>query len=338
MQLQVIWYLLIGVLFAGYAVLDGFDLGVGVLYPFITRSESERRTLRRAIGPVWDGNEVWLLTAGGALFAAFPPVYATVFSGFYLALMLVLFGLIFRAVSLEFRARDEGWARLWDWAFFGGSLVPALLFGVAVGNVVRGVPLDSQQAYAGTFFTLLNPYALLVGLTGLVMFISHGAAWAAVKATDELQARAQRVRSKAHWVFVALVAMTTVVTALAAPQPFGRNLANPLGWLMLLLVVGGIAAARLEMVRGRDLPTFLASGASVIGLVGLWFVGNFPALVPSWGDAHLSLTIHNASSSPLSLTVMLIVALLGVPLVLGYTALIYRVFAGKVKDNSTADY
>lgn len=338
MQLQVIWYLLIGVLFAGYAVLDGFDLGVGVLYPFITRSESERRTLRRAIGPVWDGNEVWLLTAGGALFAAFPPVYATVFSGFYLALMLVLFGLIFRAVSLEFRARDEGWARFWDWAFFGGSLVPALLFGVAVGNVVRGVPLDAQQAYAGTFFTLLNPYSLLVGLTGLTMFISHGAAWAAVKATDELQERAQRVRSTAHWVFAALVAVTTVVTALAAPQPFGRNLTSPLGWLMLLLVVGGIATARVEMARGRDLPVFLASAATVIGLVGLWFVGNFPTLVPSWGDANLSLTIHNASSSPLSLTVMLVVALLGVPLVLGYTALIYRVFAGKVKDNSTAGY
>ncbi|MGE5591602.1 MAG: cytochrome d ubiquinol oxidase subunit II [Bacillota bacterium] len=337
-MLQIIWYLLIGVLFAGYAVLDGFDLGVGVLYPFIAKTESERRTLRRAIGPVWDGNEVWLLTGGGALFAAFPVVYATVFSGFYLALMLVLFGLIFRAVSLEFRARDEGWARFWDWAFFAGSLVPALLYGVAVGNIVRGVPLDAQQAYAGTFFTLLNPYSLLIGLTGLAMFVSHGAAWAAVKTTDALQARALRVRSAAHWVFVALVASTTVVTALAAPQPFTRNLANPLGWLMLLLVVGGILAARLAMARGRDLPAFLASGAGVIGLVGLWFVGNFPALVPALGAPHLSLTIHNASASTLSQTVMLIVALLGVPLVLGYTALIYKVFAGKVKDNSTAGY
>ena len=175
MTLQIIWFVLVGVLLTGYAVLDGFDLGVGALYPFIAKTEGEKAVLRTSIGPVWDANEVWLLTGGGALFAAFPPVYATVFSGFYLALYLVLFSLIFRAVSVEWRAKDPAWAKLWDWAFFGGSILPALLFGVAVGNLVRGVPLNVQGEYAGTFLTLLNPYALLIGVT-LVAMMSTGAA------------------------------------------------------------------------------------------------------------------------------------------------------------------
>lgn len=332
-MLQVIWYLLIAVLFAGYAVLDGFDLGVGTLYPFLAKTESERKALRHAIGPVWDGNEVWLLTAGGALFAAFPAVYATVFSGFYLALMLVLFGLILRAVSLEFRARDEAWARVWDMAFFLGSAVPSLLFGVAVGNLVRGVPLDANGVYAGTFFTLLNPYALLIGLVGLAMFIAHGAAWAAVKTSGGLQARAIRVRSAAHWAFTALAVVATVATAWMVPQQFSRNLSGAAGLVMALLLAAGIVYARLEMARGRDSGSFLGSAASIIGLVGLWFAGNFPALVPALGDARRSLTIHNAASSSLTLTVMLTIALIGVPLVLAYTVIIYRVFAGKVHED-----
>ena len=334
MQLQTIWYLLIGVLFAGYAVLDGFDLGIGTLYPFLARTEPERRVLRRSIGPIWDGNEVWLLTAGGALFAAFPLVYATVFSGFYLALMLVLVGLILRAVSLEFRARDEDWRHVWDWAFFLGSALPSLLFGVAVGNVVRGVPLDAQASYAGTFFTLLNPYSLLIGVVGLAMFVAHGAAWAALKTSGDLQARAVRVRSVAHWIFIGLVLAATAVTAVAVPHQFSRNLSSPIGLLMAALLLGGVAYARLAMARERDLGAFLGSAVGIVGLVGLWFAGNFPMLVPALGIAEHSLTIHNSSSSSLTLTVMLTVALIGVPLVLGYTALIYRVFGGKVREDS----
>src|SRR5664280_1947792 len=181
MLLQVIWFVLVGVLLAGYAVLDGFDLGVGALYPFLGKSEADKAVLRTSIGPVWDGNEVWLLTGGGALFAAFPAVYAMTFSGFYLAIMLVLFGLILRAVSLEFRHRDSSWSRVWDGAFFLGSLLPSILVGCALGNVIRGVPMDTNGDYTGTFLQLLNPYSLLVAVTGLFLIVTHGAAWVALK-------------------------------------------------------------------------------------------------------------------------------------------------------------
>lgn len=332
MTLQTIWYVLIGVLLAGYAVLDGFDLGVGILYPVLARDESERKALRHAIGPVWDGNEVWLLTGGGALFAAFPAVYATVFSGLYLALMLVLFGLIFRAVSLEFRARDEAWATVWDRAFVFGSALPALLFGVAVGNMVRGIPLDAGGLYAGTFFTLLNPYALLIGVLGFVMIISHGAAWAALKTTGDLQRRAAKARSHAHWTFTALLGVATLVTAIALPDTFGRVITSVAGWAMVAALVAGLIWARLAMNRGSDTGAFAGSGLGILGLVGLWFAGNFPALVPDVAATARSLTIYNASSSALTLTVMLVIAIIGVPLVLGYTYLVYRIFGGKVHE------
>ncbi len=190
MGLQTTWYVLIAVLLAGYAVLDGFDLGIGAIYPYVAGSKGDRAALRASIGPVWDGNEVWLVTGAGALFAAFPPVYAMAFSGFYMAIMLVLLGLILRAVALEFRHRDDRRAVLWDAAFHIGSVLPALLLGVAVGNVIRGVPLTAAGDYSGTFWQLLNPFSLLVGITGLAMFVSHGAAWAALKTEGMLHLRA----------------------------------------------------------------------------------------------------------------------------------------------------
>ena len=199
--LAIIWFLLIGVLIFGYFALDGFDLGAGVLYPVLGRSEADRAVIRRSIGPVWDGNEVWLLTAGGALFAAFAPAYATSFSGFYLAIMLVLFGLIVRAVSLEFRAHDAAWARLYDVMFVVGSLLPALLCGVAVGNVIAGIPLDANGDFTGTFFTLLTPFTLSCGVLGLVHMLVQGSAWIALKAPEdaegaELAERARALRGK----------------------------------------------------------------------------------------------------------------------------------------------
>ncbi|MHB8869369.1 MAG: cytochrome d ubiquinol oxidase subunit II [Thermoleophilia bacterium] len=336
MDLQLFWYALIGVLLAGYAVLDGFDLGVGVLYPFLPRDEAERRILRRSIGPVWDGNEVWLLTAGGALFAAFPPVYATVFSGFYLALILVLVGLIFRAVSLEFRAHDPAWARVWDAAFAGGSAVPALLFGVAAGNLVRGLPLSEDGEFAGTFFTLLNPFALLVGVLGLAMFAAHGAAWISYKSTGALRDRAARVRSVTHWLFTALLVAVTIAATVAAPEHVRSNLTEPLGWVALALLLGGLAYARLGMVRDRDRGAFLGSALGIVGLVGLWAVGSFPYLVLGL-DGGPGLSAYTESSSDLALTVMLVVVLIGLPVVLAYTALVYRVFRGRVASDDAAD-
>jgi len=330
--LQIIWYLLVGVLIVGYAILDGFDLGVGVLSPFVARNDRERRILFNAIGPFWDGNEVWLLTAGGALFAAFPHVYATVFSGFYLALMLVLFALIVRAVSFEFRSKVEhpGWRRLWDWAFFVGSLLPALLTGVAVGNLMRGVPLSANMEYAGTFFTLLHPLPLLVGLTGLAMFVTQGAAYLMHKAEGDV---AQRARQIARWSWLALVvlmAATTAGTFIDTPWRFDNYLSNPLALLVPAVAIAALVATRLSLNRsaGRAL---LFSSISVAGLIGIFGVANFPTLLPARGAAEFSLTIYNASASRTTLLTMFIIALIGMPLVLAYTAYIYHAFRGKVK-------
>lgn len=341
MLLQVIWFALIGVLFAGYAVFDGFDLGVGTLYPFLGKSEGDKAVMRTSIGPVWDGNEMWLLTAGGALFASFPPVYATVFSGFYLALMLVLFALIFRAVSLDFRSHDPEWARVWDWSFFVGSALPALLFGVAVGNIALGVPLTKGGEFAGNFFTLLgfwnggfNPLPLTVGVLGLSMFLLQGASWISVKAESDLQKRAASMRSLLAWVFAALVIVATVVTALFAPAAFANVIGSPAGWLFVALLVGSLVWGRLAANSGKDMPAWYAVSLSAVSLTGVWAATIFPKMVPSLGDAQgvatQSLTVLNSSSSPYTLAVMLIIAIIGVPLVLFYTYLIYKTFAGKV--------
>ncbi len=327
-----VWFLLVGLLITIYAVLDGFDLGTGVLYPFIGRNEEEKRLLRTSIGPVWDGNEVWLVTGGGALFAAFPPVYAMTFSGFYLAIMLALFGLILRAVSLEFRHRDESWRRLWDATFFIGSLLPALLFGVAVGNIIRGVPLDTGGNYTGTFLALLNPFSLLVGVLGLVAFLMHGAAWITVKTEGDLHQRAAKLRSILQWMFVVLVVLTTVYTFFAARGHIDHNVGRVVGWCMVALLVIGIGLARWAIAKGNDLRALYGSALSIAGLVGLAGAGNYPNLVNARGSAaDTALSIHNAASGHLTLEAMLIVAVIFCPIVIAYTIFIYRQFAGKVK-------
>ena len=266
MGLQITWFVLIAVLLAGYGVLDGFDLGIGVVYPYLARDKDERAALRASIGPVWDGNEVWLVTGGGALFAAFPPAYAMAFSGFYMAIMLVLLGLILRAVALEFHHRDEHRAALWDGAFHVGSILPALLLGVAVGNVVRGVPLNAAGDYSGTFWQLLNPFSLMVGLTGLAMFVSHGAAWAALKTDGMLQQRSAVLRGRSQLVFVALLAVTTIYAAFETRDHFRHVITRPLGWVVILVLLAGLVVARLAMRQGRDIIVFLASSASVMAV------------------------------------------------------------------------
>lgn len=324
--LRNVWFLLIGLLFAGYSILDGFDLGIGVLFPFLARNEDERRTLVRAIGPVWDGNEVWLLTAGGALFAAFPLAYATVFSGFYLALMLVLFALILRAVSLEFRTHDPKRKRLWEAAFVGGSLLPALLFGVALGNVIVGVPIDARTEFTGSFFTLLRPLPLVFGALGLAAILLHGSAYAALKTGGALQARSRR----AVKVFVPVTAVAFFLSFVAVwiylPEALKRAPAwifAGLTWLSLGLLPGAVK----RMADGR---CFVLSSATFIGLWGIVGSIHHPNLVRA-SDPALSLTIANASSSALTLKVMLVIALVGMPLVIGYTVFAYRVFKGKAE-------
>jgi cytochrome d ubiquinol oxidase subunit II len=329
--LQVTWFCLIGVLLTGYAILDGFDLGVGFWHLF-TKKDRDRRTLLRAIEPVWDGNEVWLLTGGGALFAAFPHVYATVFSGFYLAMMLVVFGLVFRGVAVHFRSKTPSirWQRSWDSAFAVGSILPGLLFGVAVGNILRGLPLDSSKTYIGSFFDLLNPYALLVGIFGLSMFAMHGAFFIQTKTEGELAERARRWGQVSWVVFLVLFLVTTIATVTGQSQLLGNFRSAPVLWVIPVLTVILMLTTGLFAWSRAPVRAFLGSSLTILGLMATGASSLFPKLVPAVNGSSLSLTVSNASSSELTLKVMLILALIGMPIVLGYTVWVYRTFAGKV--------
>lgn len=331
MDLNTAWFLLMWILFVGYAVLDGFDLGVGVLH-LVIRGENERRICKNAIAPFWDGNEVWLLTGGGALFAAFPVVYATVFSGFYLAIMLLLFALIFRAVALEFHGQiqSQGWRKLWDNAFGIGSLVPALLFGTALGNVLRSLPITNEGMLNISFVSLLNPYSLLIGIVTLVMFTMHGAAFLAVKTEGALQQRATRCIEIFWTLFVALYTAASIVTFFVSPFLFEDLPSRPAFWLFLPLMLAALVSIPIASRAGRYRLTFLASAVSMTSMIGLTAISLFPRLAPSSIDLGNSLTIYNAASTPHTLTIMLIIALIGMPFMLSYTAYIYMIFRGKV--------
>ena len=331
LDLAAIWFLLVGVLLVGYAILDGFDLGVGSLHLLVARTDDERRTLMTSIGPVWDGNEVWLLTAGGALFAAFPLVYATVFSGFYIALMLVLFALIFRAVALEFRGQlaSAGWRRAWDVAFFLGSLLPALLFGVALGNIARGLPLDASGSYTGGLLGLLDPFTLLVGLTGLAMLVMQGSIWLVVKTEGRVHARARIAAFSALTVFGVLWVVTTVASRAAAPHLWDAYGAGA-AWLVPAVFLVALLAVPVLLRLGRAGLAFVASSVAIGALFGILGIGLYPTIVPSTG-AGTPLTLDNASSSDLTLGAMLVIALIGMPLVLAYTAFVYHRFRGKTR-------
>jgi len=332
MDLNIIWFGLIGVLIMGYAVLDGFDLGVGALYLILGKTQQDRKALLQSIGPFWDGNEVWLLTGAGAIFAAFPLVYAKVFSGFYLCMMLVLLGLIVRAVSIEFRYQSESpaWQRRFDLMFAIGSIIPALLFGVAMGNIALGLPLDSNLNYTGGLLGLLNPYALLLGLLGLCAFVLQGNTYIILKNTGILQENAKAILPKVWLAFIILYMIASIASYLAAPTLFVNYTHH--GWMYLapLLVVFSLALIPWTLKNGRPLLGFIASSAVISGLVATLGFGIFPNLVPAV-DPSRSLSIYNASSSQLTLKVMLIIALIGLPLVLFYTAYVYYVFRGKVE-------
>jgi len=332
MGLQETWFMLIALLLTGYAILDGFDLGVGTLHLF-TKTDPERRTLMKSIGPVWDGNEVWLLTGGGAIFAAFPDVYATVFSGFYLALMLVLFGLIFRAVSLEFRSHDKSpkWRAFWDRAFSIGSMLPALLFGVAIGNLMRGLPLDQSKNFTGDFITLLNPYSLLVGLMGFCFLAAHGGFYLVVKTEGEL---AEKVRRWGKMAWILALGLFIVVLAYTC---FGQThlLTNfKEHWILIiapLLALSFVLLTGISNKPGSEVKAFIFSSLSIAFMMVSIAISIFPNMVRALNNPDYSLTVSNSSSSQLTLKVMLILALIGMPFVIGYTIWVYRMFAGKVK-------
>jgi len=330
--LNFVWFALVGVLFTGYAILDGFDLGVGALHLF-TKTDEERRIMLNSIGPVWDGNEVWLVTGGGALFAAFPMVYATVFSGFYLAFMLLLVALIFRAVAIEFRSKQpmRWWRQMWDIGFSIGSVLSALLIGVALGNIISGVPLDPQKEFAANFFHLLRPYPLLVGVTTVALFAMHGAIYAVMKTEGALHEKLRGWVNRCILAFVFCYLAVTVATLLYIPHMTETLKAHP--WLFLVAVLNALAIADIprEISLGRDFLAFLASCAAMIALMALFGIGMFPNMVYSLPNPENSLNVLNAASSQKTLWIMLIVAIIGVPLVLAYTATIYFIFRGKVK-------
>ncbi|MCB2212915.1 cytochrome d ubiquinol oxidase subunit II [bacterium] len=328
--LQTTWWILVGVLFTGYAILDGFDLGIGGLF-LLTKNDAHRQTMLRAIGPVWDGNEVWLITAGGALFAAFPMAYATAFSGFYLALILLLFMLIFRAVSIEVRsARDSAsWRKFWDFAFAGSSVVAPLIMGVALGNIAIGVPLTEDHEYYGNLIAQLNPYSVLVGLTAVALFVMHGSIYLVLKTSGELNTFIRRWVRPAILVFIFFYLATTVATLFFVPhmaQPFKEH---PWLFVVPLLSVLAIANVPREIHHNREWFAFLSSCFSIIFLMILYGIGMFPDMIHSSIDGN-SLNAANAASSEKTLTVMLTIAAIGMPLVLAYTATIYWVFRGKV--------
>lgn len=337
--LQGVWFALIGILIAGYFILDGFDLGIGVLYPFLGKNDRDKALLRRAVGPVWDGNEVWLLTAGGALFAAFPPAYATSFSGFYLAIMLVLFGLIGRAIALEFRGYEKHWSKLFDGMFFVGSLLPALLCGVALGNVLVGIQLDAYGNYIGGLFALLNPFALLCGVLGLVACITLGASWLAVKTpvSDPIYDKAARIRFVGLLLTLVLFAFATLCYFSIAPQDFGGTIDDILSVVFGLVAAVGIVVALALGRKKADMPAHIALSVACACFIGCTACGLFPLIIPA-SDLALSITIAGAAASEYALTCMTIITCIGLPLVLLYHVVVYRTFRGKISDEDLLEY
>lgn len=330
-HLPLIWFGLLGVLLTGYAVLDGFDLGVGALHLF-ARGDEERRVVLNSIGPLWDGNEVWLVTFGGALFAAFPQAYAAAFSAFYLPFMVLLVALIFRAVSIEFRSKRPSpiWRGAWDGAFAAASVLLTFLMGTAVGTSIHGLPLRDGELEGGVL-DLLQPYALLVGVFAVATATLHGAVYLHLKTEGALQARVARWRWRAFWVFLALYLATTAATAIFEPQAAAHLREHPAGWVIVILNVLAVANIPRALHFGRGAAAFVSSSCTVAALVFLFGAAMFPNLVRSTLGPAESLDVVRAASSEKTLRLMLLFAFLGLPLVAAYTAIVHWVFRGKVK-------
>ncbi len=363
--LRVIWWVLLGVLLIGFALTDGFDMGVGALLPFVGKSDAERRVVINTIGPVWEGNQVWFILGGGAIFAAWPPLYAVSFSGFYLAMFTVLAALILRPVGFKYRSKRESaaWRNNWDWALFVGGAVPALIFGVAVGNVLLGVPFELTDhlmpLYPGNFFMkfikLLSPFALLAGVVSLSMLLMHGAAWLTLKTEGAVQMRARTIGSVAGLVALVTYALAGVWLAFGIPayqmvtEAAANGPSNPLltevvrggswldayavrPWIVIAPIMGfvGIALATLGLRAGREVSTLLFSKLGITGVISSVGLTMFPFILPSSLQPSASLTVWDASSSHLTLFVMLVCAVIFMPMILAYTAWVYKVLWGKV--------
>ncbi len=367
--LRLIWWLLLGILLIGFAVTDGFDLGVGTLLPFVARTDLERRVVINTIGPVWEGNQVWLILGGGAIFAAWPALYAVSFSGFYLAMFAILAALILRPVGFKYRSKRESpaWRAGWDWALFVGGFVPALIFGVAVGNTLQGVPFrlddDLRIFYEGTFFGLLNPFALLCGLVSVAMLVMHGATWLVLKADGVVAARARTIGSiaalvtlvlfvlggMALYLFVAGYQITSPIVTTGPSNPllktaemargawFGNYAAYP--WLLAVPAVGllGTALAALALQARWEVAALLSSALGIAAIIATVGVSMFPFILPSSLDPRSSLTVWDTSSSHMTLFIMLVCVVIFLPLILAYTSWVYKVLWGKVDEKAIRD-
>jgi len=336
MDLQILWFCLIAILWAGYFLLEGFDFGVGMLLPFLPEGEDDRRTMLRTIGPVWDGNEVWLVVAGGATFAAFPAWYATMFSGFYVALLLVLFFLIIRVVSFEWRSKSErpGWRAFWTWCNTIGSAGAALVWGVGLSCLVYGVPINSDGDYSGSFWDLFNAYTLFAGIAVVVLFAFHGATFLTLRTVGELHARAENAARRLALPGVGLAAIFLIWTVVVAMDRNDKDLFPP-----VLPAVVGIVALGLALIflfRGTNGRAFAMTGLGVISVVATLFVSLYPRVMVSSTDFGNSLTVEGASSSHYALAVMSVVALIFVPVVLAYQGWTYYVFRHRVGDEPVA--
>jgi cytochrome bd ubiquinol oxidase subunit II len=331
MDLNTVWFVLIVVLFCGFFFLEGFDYGVCILMPFLGKNDKDRRILINSIGPVWDGNEVWLLTAGGAIFAAFPNWYATMFSGFYLPLFLILLALIFRGVGIEFRSKMPGktWRKTWDIILFLGSLIPALLFGVALANLLKGVPIDAHMEYTGGFFNLISPYTLVAGVAALSFFMYHGAVYISLKTKGELMEKAKKLSTKLGAVTLGLWVLLGILTY------FQTDLfKNGLAIIFLLLAGILLVASLLLMGKGKNGKAMLVNGFTVVSAVAALFCGLFPRVMVSSINKNFDLTITNAASSHYTLNVMTIIALTLVPIVLLYQGYTYWVFRKRISSKN----
>ncbi len=331
MDLQAIWFFLWGLLWAIFFMTSGFDFGIGTLLPFIGKTDEEKRTMIASLGPLWHGNQVWLITAGGVTFAAFPDVYAVMFSTLYSALMLVLFTLILRGVAIEFRSQqdDPRWKRIWEICIFIGSFAPALLFGVAFANIFKGIPFDADGIYHGTLLTLLNPYGLLGGILFVMLFLQHGALWLTIKTSGTVQQRAAAVAQKA-WPVLVAAAVVFLATSWYATDLYANYLNHPALFLVIALAVAGLLAARLFMARQAWIKAWAASALAIVSCTFYGVIGLFPSLFPSSLDPAFNLTARNASSSPLTLKIMLVVVIVFVPIVLIYQIWAFKLFGSKV--------
>ena len=369
LTLKIIWWVFVGVLLIGFALLGGFDLGIGALLPFVARTDPQRRVMLNTIGPTWEGNQVWLLTAGGALFAAWPLVYAAAFSGFYWAILLVLFALFFRPVGFKYRSliADTRWRSAWDWGLFIGGFVPALVFGVAFGNLLQGVPFNygefARLNYTGSFWGLLNPFALLAGIVSLTMLIMHGAVFLQMRTEGEINARAKKAVRIFGVVFMAAFAVAGIWQAFGidgyrivsmpdpgtAFSPLAKKVEVAAGALMqnyskcgytivapILAFAGGILALLLS---GANKPgaAFVCSGAALAGVILTAGFAMFPFIIPSSTDLNSSLTVYDAVSSHRTLNLMFIAVVIFLPIILVYTSWVYRVMRGKITEKKISE-